>query len=54
MKCPECDGVGGFEYWDEKMNPFAFVECDKCNGTGEIPDESQVYGNDCRDGRCEM
>jgi len=29
--CPECDGEGGFEDWDDE-----WTKCDHCHGTGEV------------------
>jgi len=53
MTCPECGGVGGIQWMDEWGAFTEYMPCETCNGTGEIPDESTVYGIDCRDGKCE-
>lgn len=52
MKCPACDGFGG---WIDGDGPNAEpMMCEVCAGSGELPDQSQAYGNDCPTGKCEM
>ena len=62
MKCPRCDGTGWIQSTSIEGEES---QCPDCRGSGidfwdmvpqqeNLPDESTVYGNDCRDGRCEM
>ena len=34
MKCPKCDGRGTVGYYH--IDHFVDVECDRCNGSGEV------------------
>lgn len=54
MKCPTCNGTGMEETGVVYYGSVETRTCYECNGTGEVPDESQVYGNDCIGGRCEF
>lgn len=48
MKCPMCNGTG---VETDKVSGEILDDCEDCDGIGHVPDESAVYGNDCRGGR---
>lgn len=39
MKCIECGGTG--EIWTEGDESIDIIECEVCNGSGEVPDPGE-------------
>lgn len=54
MRCPECAGEGVIKTGVVHTGVEEATPCHVCGGTGRIFDESDVYGNDCLNGRCEV
>lgn len=56
VKCPDCDNgimVGMFPKYTEGRSgpPAVLVECDRCGGTGKVPETMLAWieiGNQCR------
>lgn len=52
MRCKTCVSAGEV-ISEDIFGLVVFTVCPDCKGTGEVADESQAYGTDCRGGTCE-
>ena len=45
MICPKCNGRGTVGYYH--IDHFVDIECDRCNGSGEVPMTNEEWRRTC-------